>query len=241
MAAALLSESGVAKYSGPTMSYFENAKGKAVMRMLERGTNCAVSTSIGRLFDGVSALLGICCEASYEGEGAVLLEAAAGESEEMYSVCISKNSPEELNAGNTYFEETLQNIVSCCRTGQNSELPAEEAGKSGAWRFDWRPMIREICADLENGIPTEICAVKFMNTLCESAVRIACGIAEETGIRTVVLSGGVFQNQYLLGRLSRMLSEAGLTCYTHRRVSTNDEGISLGQLAAASRCKLLTY
>ena len=76
-------------------------------------------------------------------------------------------------------------------------------------------------------------AARFMNTLIDMATR-QCGAARsETGLDSVVLSGGTFQNMYLMRRLPERLREAGFTVYHHSRVSTNDEGISLGQLMVA--------
>ena len=60
-------------------------------------------------------------------------------------------------------------------------------------------------------------------------------IRERTGLHQVVLSGGVFQNMYLLPRVIRRLEEAGFEVYHHSRVSANDEGISLGQTMIAAK------
>lgn len=72
-----------------------------------------------------------------------------------------------------------------------------------------------------------------MNTLVALA-RVQClAIREKTGRDKVVLSGGVFQNMYLLPRVRDTLTEAGFQVYHHHRVSANDEGISLGQTMIA--------
>lgn len=155
-------------------------------RMLERGVSCPKSSGMGRLFDGVCALAGILAESSYEGQGAVLLEAAADEA--------------ELGEYDLAFEDNV---------------------------FDWRPMIRQIAA---LGEAPGTVAAKFMNTLVSMAAAQCRAAAEQTGLRRVVLSGGVFQNMYLMERLPRALKAAGLEVYTHSRVSPNDEGVALGQL-----------
>ncbi len=162
--------------------------------MFRAGLNCPLSSGMGRLFDGVAAILGIKTRASYEGQGAVLLEAVADSGEEAaYSVALSG--------------EPL------C--------------------FDWRPMIREIVRDRRQGVATGTAAARFMNTLVDMAVEMARRIAREAGIRDVVLSGGSFQNMYILHRLPGKLREEGLRVYHHSRVSANDEGLSLGQLMVA--------
>lgn len=163
-------------------------------RMLLRGMNCPVSTGMGRLFDGVCALLGLRREASYEGQGAVLLEAAAAEEEKG---CY----PAVIDGG----------------------------------VFDWRETVRAVVRERDAGVETGVIAARFMNTLVETAVEMSCRICREKGLQNVVLSGGVFQNQYLLARLPGRLREVGLTPYVHRRVSCNDEGLSLGQLVIAKK------
>ena len=163
----------------------ENNNG-TIKKLLERGLNCPKSSGMGRLFDGVCALAGIRSGCSYEGQGAVLLEAAADEAERgEYDIALEGNI------------------------------------------FDWRPMIRQIAA---LGEAPGTVAAKFMNTLVSMAAAQCRAAAEQTGLRRVVLSGGVFQNMYLMERLPRALRAAGLEVYTHSRVSPNDEGIALGQL-----------
>ena len=168
-------------------------RNEAYERMLEAGLNCPSSSGMGRLFDGVAAILGVKEQASYEGQGAVLLEAAAGETEASY--------PFELSGD-----------VLC---------------------FDWRPMIRRIVNDRETGVPIPEIAGRFHNTMIRMAVELCRHISRETGIQDVVLSGGSFQNQILAKHLPEALRAAGLRPWLHRRVSCNDEGLSLGQLMIA--------
>ena len=101
--------------------------------------------------------------------------------------------------------------------------------------FDHRPMIRALAAEAEAGESAGIMAAKFMNTLCAMAAELCCRIRGRTGTDRVVLSGGVFQNQYLLRRITAALEECGLRVWRHCRVSANDEGISLGQTMIAAR------
>ncbi|MBQ6735352.1 MAG: carbamoyltransferase HypF [Lachnospiraceae bacterium] len=176
--------------------------GRLCLRQLESEVNCPRTNSIGRLFDGVSALLGICIPVTYEARGAVLLETAA-----------------EAAAG----EGEAAGV-----------FPYEFFEKEGCRVFDYRPMIRQIVAEAERGVEKGILAARFMNTLIAMSVTMCKDIAEETGLRRAVLSGGVFLNRYLLQRMKQSLAEAGLEVYTHRRVSPGDEGLSLGQLMVAA-------
>ena len=163
--------------------------------MLAAGLNCPLSSGMGRLFDGVAAILGIRTRCSYEGQGAILLEAAAKEKEEgVYPVSLS-GAP----------------LV-----------------------FDWREMIRAIVQDRQRGVDTGVIAARFMNTLVEMAVKMAVAAREETGLNRVCLSGGSFQNMYIMHRLPERLRAVGFEVYHHSRVSANDEGIALGQLMIAN-------
>lgn len=155
------------------------------------------ASSIGRLFDGVYALLTGCREITYQGQAAMELEALG----------------EQCQSNQTYSLDFYQ---------EHSVL-----------RFDWRPMLREIIRDKVQGVPASLCARAFENTLCQMALA-QCKIKNPEKL-PVVLSGGVFQNLYLLKTLVRLLAQAGFRVYTHHRVSANDEGICLGQLAIAQR------
>ena len=163
-------------------------------RQLRAGLNCPLSSGMGRLFDGAAAILGIKHQASYEGQGAVLLEAAA--------------DPDERGSYPVVFENEVF--------------------------FDWRPMISAMAADLAAGLEPGRAAARFMNTLVAMGAAQCARLSEETGVRDVVLSGGTFQNQFLMARLPEELAQRGLRPHGHRRVSCNDEGIALGQLRIAS-------
>ena len=161
--------------------------------MLRTGLNCPLSSGMGRLFDGVAALLGIKTFCSYEGQGAVLLEAAATEDDGVFPVVLD-GSP---------------------------------------LRFDWREMIRALVMARDAGAETGRLAARFMNTLIEMAVRMCLAARETSGLDTVALSGGSFQNMFIMARLPGRLEKEGFRVLRHRRVSCNDEGLSLGQLMIA--------
>ncbi len=78
-------------------------------------------------------------------------------------------------------------------------------------------------------------SAKFHNTISEIINEVADKIRNEYSIDKVVLSGGVFQNKYLLEKSVYKLREKGFKVYVHRLVPSNDGGISLGQLAVASK------
>ena len=76
-------------------------------------------------------------------------------------------------------------------------------------------------------------ALRFMSTLCQMALAQCSALNREH--LPIVLSGGVFQNRFLLSGVTDLLTQNGFTVYTHRRVSPNDEGLCLGQLAIAQK------
>jgi len=97
--------------------------------------------------------------------------------------------------------------------------------------LDWEPMIREILTEAAGGVAAGRIAAKFHNTLVEAVVETARRAGEEK----VLLTGGCFQNKYLLERAVRRLRDEGFRPYWHQRVPPNDGGIALGQAAAAAR------
>ena len=97
--------------------------------------------------------------------------------------------------------------------------------------IDWAPMIAEILIDLRDRKSVGSISAKFHNTLVEMIVSVAREIEQPK----IVLTGGCFQNRYLLERSVLRLSEAGFRAYWHQRMPTNDGGISLGQVLAAAR------
>jgi hydrogenase maturation protein HypF len=96
--------------------------------------------------------------------------------------------------------------------------------------IDWEPMIHGIISDTLDGLRPSHMAAKFHNTLSEIIVRLAILVGESS----IVLSGGCFQNRYLLERAVNRLRESGFSVYWHQRVPTNDGGIALGQTVAAA-------
>jgi len=114
---------------------------------------------------------------------------------------------------------------------------AADATLSGSYPFklngssptviDYHPMIKEMISDIQKNISVEVVSAKFHNTLAE----IISAMAEKFCEEKVVLSGGVFQNAFLLQRTVERLRDKHFKPYWHQRIPTNDGGISLGQIA----------
>jgi hydrogenase maturation protein HypF len=90
-----------------------------------------------------------------------------------------------------------------------------------------------VAAELEAGVARPLIAARFHNGLAAATVAACQAIRDDTGLTTVALSGGVFQNLLLLGRTVAGLEQTGFRVLTHSRVPPNDGGISLGQAAVA--------
>ncbi len=158
-----------------------------IERMLERGLNAPVTTSVGRLFDAAAALAGVARESRFEGQAAMLLERAI----------------DGLETAEAY--------------------PLGEDG-------DWRPMVEAMVEDRRRGVERPRMAARFHNALAEWIVKVAV----RAGLDQVALSGGVFQNSYLVERAAALLEARGFRVATHQRVPANDGGIALGQAVLAA-------
>lgn len=95
-------------------------------------------------------------------------------------------------------------------------------------------MIRRVAEDLLDGVPPQTVSARFHLGVAHMIADTARRIGEERGLDRVALSGGVFQNMFLLRHARRLLKSRGLRVYTHSRVPPNDGGISLGQAAVAN-------
>ncbi len=98
---------------------------------------------------------------------------------------------------------------------------------------NWEPIVREILHERESGTSRSRIAAKFHNTMAEVIVAVARRFDQ----RRVVLTGGCFQNKFLLEKTIRKLRNAGYTPLWHHQIPTNDGGISFGQIIAALRLR----
>jgi len=183
---------------------------EVIKRQIERGINSPLSSSMGRLFDAISALLGIRGEIDYEGQAAVELEMAA------HSSAIARSLSDEAIAGN------------------NESYPYRIVEDEGIRIVRLSDLFSAVIEDLYQGISKGRISVKFHNTIAQMINEICHLIAGETGISQVALSGGVFQNRLLLRKAVTLLESSGFQVFTHRQVPCNDGGISLGQAVIAN-------
>ena len=99
--------------------------------------------------------------------------------------------------------------------------------------IDPTEMIRGIVRDLIGGMPSSKISGKFHRTVARLIIETCEAIRSRERLNRVVLSGGVFQNIFLLSLVTEGLKSSGFDVYTHHLVPTNDGGISLGQAVVA--------
>lgn len=185
--------------------------------MLARGLNSPLTSSMGRLFDAVASLAGLRQRVRFEGQAAMELEFSLGETETDEAYPLSICGPLLAGAGTSSSPCDQPAVI-----GDETSPPLV---------LDWAPLLDALLADLKLGAPTALMSARFHNALVE----IILTIAAKTGQTRVVLSGGCFQNRYLVERAVRRLHDSGLRPYWHQRVPPNDGGICLGQVIAALR------
>jgi hydrogenase maturation protein HypF len=168
--------------------------------MYTKKLNTYETSSAGRLFDGISALLNVCTEIQYEAQAAIELESL-------------------LNANNTRCESYKFDIK------HTNDL----------FEVDFRTMIIDILEDILNKEePKHIISRKFHSTMVQIILDTVKLISKDTKLNRVVLSGGVFGNNFLLSNTINALRNEEFEVFYHTKVPCNDGGISLGQVMIAN-------
>ena len=210
--------------------------------MIDRDINSPRTSSMGRLFDAVAALLGICDTATYDGEPAIALEAAAWKafSSKTSGQCAKRGKNEPLEA-----PEAAKTIIPEGKTSPNKAVGAN-SGSSGedegfifptfcteSGEIDTRPIVNDLLDGMAAGNSPETLALSFHEAVTALTVRVANAIRENTGISTVALSGGVFMNRLLLAMVCQELKAAGFKVLVPQTMPVNDGCIAYGQAAVA--------
>jgi hydrogenase maturation protein HypF len=125
----------------------------------------------------------------------------------------------------------LEAIVDRADTG------AYAFGLSDEGILDPTPALGALIADVLAGLPPAAVSARFHSGLAHAVAELAGRIGRETGVGTVALSGGVFQNVTLMEEVSRLVAADGMAVLRHRRVPPNDGGLALGQMALACHQK----
>lgn len=186
----------------PPVTAMPPGERRVLTQRFARGLGMATSSSMGRLFDAVAALVGVRQVSSYEAQAAIELEVAA-----------RRAGPE---------------VVALRR------YPDAVVSHDDAWVVDPAPWLRAIVEDFRAGIAREVVAARFHEAVANAVAQVCIRVRETTGLATVALSGGVFQNAYLLSAVIDRLEGAGFSVLTHRLVPPNDGGLALGQAVCAA-------
>ncbi len=180
----------------PILKGIDEKRIKIMVEMIQKKVNAPDTSSLGRLFDGIAAIIGIRNRVSFEGQAAMELEMLA-----------------EKTIAATYDFDWVSGDVH---------------------RVLFQPIIHGVANDVQKGVePSEISG-KFHSTLVRMFSELCGIIGKETGLNRVVLSGGAFQNSFLLTGLIQTLTRNNFQIFTHTLVPPNDGGIALGQAMVAA-------
>lgn len=177
--------------------------------MLRSRTNSPLASSCGRLFDAVAAAVGVCSEiTSYEGQAAIELEAL-----------IDRQT----------FESEDESLAYSFAIKQSDSYQVPFIDSATMWQ--------QLLDDLQARKPVGIISARFHKGLAKIINEMALNITQSNegyGIRTIALSGGVFQNKALYEQVIARLRENGYQVLTHHRLPANDGGLSYGQAVIAA-------
>ncbi len=129
---------------------------------------------------------------------------------------------------NTFEGEAAMALEAAASEGIDDEYPVELVQENGYTIAEFGPAIRAMIDDTVS-VPAGTISARFHNTVEKVITSIVLALRDRCNIKDVVLSGGTFQNWYLLSRTTTRLSRAGMTVFVNRNVPCNDGGISLGQ------------
>jgi hydrogenase maturation protein HypF len=189
----------------PCVAQCPPAELAVLQTQLTSGFGCVPTSSMGRLFDAVSALAGVRQVAAYEAQAAIELEGLSRASE---------MRPDHPDA----YSFSL----------------AEGADVDAPGLADPAPVVRAVAADVLRGVPAALIGARFHAAVVGLIVDLADHARSRQGLETVALSGGVFQNAIVLGGACAALRRRGFRVLRHTRVPPNDGGLALGQLLVGS-------
>jgi len=174
------------------LTYLSEQEQSVVIHQVQNHFNTPLTSSMGRLFDAVAALIGLYQEITYEAQNAIRLETIA-----------------DLDETSAYHLQIDQDLILL------------------------KPLFEQILIDLAQNTAPELISAKFHNAIIQLGVEASMLLRKESGIDTVAISGGVWQNKLLVKKTIPALEKAGFKPLWHHQVPTNDGGVALGQLVSA--------
>ena len=175
------------------------AEKELVCRQVGLKLNSPLTSSMGRLFDAVSAMAGIRSAIDYEAQAAIEME-----------------------------------MLSYRASDEEGSYPFSLAGDDGHTIIKLRELVAAVLDDLLKGCNASTVGMRFHNTVAIMARDVCVKIRGESGLNSVVLSGGCFQNRLLLTKVTGLLIQSGFDVLNHKNVPSNDGGVSLGQAVIAA-------
>jgi hydrogenase maturation protein HypF len=181
------------------------AQREILVNMVENGFNSPMTSSCGRLFDAVAALLNLRLRSDYEGHAAMELETLASRS-----------------ATSDWYKQ-LDTIMA---VEQSPFLSHNE----GNWEINSGEFVKMIIDKAANGVSGSRVALDFHSELICAISKLTIRLAGQLNMQKIVLSGGCMQNRFLMEGLFYLLTKAGLKVFTGVKIPVNDGGISFGQI-----------
>jgi hydrogenase maturation protein HypF len=185
--------------AGLPLAGLDPAEIEIIKKQLRQKINSPLASSAGRLFDAVSALVGVRWEIDYEAQAAIELE-----------------------------------MLAPGKTDKKGAYPFSIDVEGGMRVVRLKELLAAVVDDVRNEVPVPEISLRFHHTVAEIVAEMCKLVADDSKIKRVALSGGVFQNRLLLKLASAALTREGFEVLTHRLVPANDGGISLGQAVVAS-------
>lgn len=177
----------------PFIKNLDREKAEDILHMIDNRINSPLTSSSGRLFDAVSAILNVCTHSDFHAQAPMQLESILDE-------------------------------------GCNESYPFNVNDD-----IEFDNMIEAIVKDVVNGVDKSIISAKFHNTFISVIFATVKKISQKSGIEKVVLSGGTFQNRYILDSIENKLINSNYKVYIPEAIPANDGGIALGQLVIAAK------
>ena len=190
--------------------------------MIDQGINTPVTSSVGRLFDAASALLGICTEPTYEGEPAIMLEAALWDGID-HGMPGMQTDSNEAGTSDAYVIDVVKNVATETSTAHDTSVLL----------FDAAPAFRSLLDDLQAGVAVPVISKRFHDAFVNAIVQAAQLSLALYDVRKIALSGGVFMNRYLVENALVRLEQAGFTVAINRELPPNDGCVSFGEAVIA--------
>ncbi len=195
------------RYLPESIQAIESAKRNTIVPMIEQGLNSPLTSSCGRLFDSVAALLDLRQYCSFEGQAAMELETLAKKGVQSDFFSLLERSLDQDTTHFLHEEKDRYQIISSS-------------------------YIQRLLVLQKDGIAAPEIALDFHVILITVVTKLLVTLSKKHSIDTVILSGGSMQNQLLLEGLLYTLGKAGLHTCSGNTIPVNDGGLSLGQLVA---------